>query len=88
MGSPAPNLVNKLEQLKLTIPVNNQYFHYKNPDQSYTVISHGIIEATLEPAVIYQADYDTKLTWIRPVSVFLEEVEWQGEKVSRFTRID
>lgn len=75
-----------LEKLKTQIPIGTRYYYYKNPNQSYTIISHGIIEATEEPAVIYQADYDTKIIWIRPASVFLEEVEWQGKKVSRFTR--
>ncbi len=77
-----------LEKLKTQIPIGARYFHYKNPNQFYTIVSHGIIEATEEPAIIYQAEYDDQTTWIRPVSVFLEEVEWQGKKVQRFTRIN
>lgn len=73
-----------LEQLKTQIPVGAHYYHYKNPNQFYTVVSHGIIEATEEPAIIYQAEYDMKIIWIRPASVFLQEVEWEGKKVPRF----
>lgn len=80
-------LENILETLKNQIPVSAQYFHYKNPSQSYTIISHGIIEATEEPAVVYQAEYGDKTTWIRPASIFLEKVEYEGKKVPRFTRI-
>ncbi len=87
MGSTTPEFVAKLEQIKQTIPVGSRYYHYKNPNRFYTVTGLGIIEATGEPAIIYQAEYDLKNTWIRPASVFLEEVEWEGKKVSRFTRI-
>ncbi len=76
-----------LEKLKTQIPLGARYFHYKNPNQFYTIISHGIIEATEEPGIIYRAEYDTQIIWIRPASVFLEEVEWEGKKVPRFTRI-
>lgn len=77
-----------LEKLKTQIPVGSRYFHYKNPNQFYTIISHGIIEATGEPGIIYQAEYGDKTTWIRPASVFLEEVEWEDKKMPRFTRIN
>lgn len=76
-----------LEKLKTQVPIDSRYFHYKNPNQFYTIVSHGIIEATEEPAISYQAEYGDKIVWIRPVSVFLEEVEWEGKKVPRFTRI-
>ncbi len=76
-----------LKKLKTQVPVGARYFHYKNPNQFYTIIGNGIIEATEEPAIIYQTEYGDKTTWIRPAKVFLEEVEWEGKKVPRFTRI-
>lgn len=65
----------------------SRYYHYKNPNQFYTVVGNGVIEATGEPGIIYQAEYGDKTTWIRAAKIFLEEVEWEGKKVPRFTRI-
>ena len=76
-----------LEKLRTQIPIGSCYYHYKNPNQFYTIIGSGIIEATGEPAIVYQAEYGDKTTWIRPAKIFLEEIEWEGKKVPRFTRI-
>lgn len=78
---------NKLADLATRVPIGSRYYHYKNPNRFYTVVAHGIIEATEEPAVSYQADYDDKIIWIRPLSVFLEPIEWEGKTVARFTRL-
>ncbi len=83
----AAELALSLEKLKNQVPLGARYFHYKNPNQFYTVVAHGIIEATEELAISYQAEYDDKLVWIRPASVFLEEVEWEGKFTLRFTRV-
>lgn len=87
MGSDIPKFATELEHIKQIAPTGARYFHYKNPNQFYTIVSHGIIEATEEPAIIYQADYGDKTIWIRPAKVFLEEVEWDGKKVPRFIRL-
>ena len=63
------------------------YYHYRNPDQHYLVQGIGLDEATEEPLVIYQACYGDGLTWVRKVSVWNEEVEFNGKMVSRFTKI-
>lgn len=87
MSRANPEFVVELAHIKQTIPSCARYFHYKNPNQFYTIVSHGIIEATGEPAIVYQAEYGDKTTWIRAASIFLEEVEWEGKIVPRFTRI-
>lgn len=60
------------------------YLHYKQ--KTYKVLGLGTFEATGEPCVIYMALYGQNLTFIRPVSAWLEEVEWQGKTVKRFTK--
>ena len=87
MGSTTPEFAADLEEIKIKVPLEARYFHYKNPNQFYTIVSHGIIEATGEPAIVYQAEYGDRVVWIRPLSVFLEEVEWESKKIPRFTRV-
>lgn len=87
MKESTAEFVAALEELKNKVPLNSRYYHYKNPNQFYTVVAHGIIEATGEPAISYQAEYDDKIIWIRPLNVFLEELEFEGQKITRFTRI-
>lgn len=61
------------------------YKHFKT-GKEYRV--HGLAKhsETLEDLVVYEALYDNDLStfWVRPVSMFLEEVEWNGNKVPRF----
>ena len=87
MKESTPEFAVALEQLKNQIPLGARFYHYKNPNQFYTVVAHGILEATGEPAVSYQAEYGEKITWIRPLAVFLENVEWEGKTIPRFTRV-
>lgn len=43
---------------------------------------------TLEEMVVYRALYGDGELWVRPLKMFLEEVEVNGQKVSRFQFID
>ncbi len=66
------------------------YKHYKGGE--YEVVGVGRIEATMEECVIYKMLYDTEdfpegSLWVRPVTVFLEEVEVDGITVPRFQKI-
>ncbi len=64
-----------------------KYQHFKG--NYYQVIGIGHHSETLEPVVIYKALYETKefgkhALWVRPLSLFLEEVIVHGQKVPRF----
>lgn len=87
MGSTTPEFAAELDRLKAAAPLGARYRHYKYPDKSYRIVMHGFIEATGEPAIVYQSEKDQSV-WIRPAPVFLESVEWEGNHVPRFTRID
>lgn len=58
------------------------YKHYKNHD--YEVLGVVIHSENLEEYVLYKALYDEKLTWVRPLKMFIEKVEIEGKKVPRF----
>lgn len=85
-----------VEQLKLKqlltdiqrdITIGARYVHYKGADKIYEVTDIAFMEANNTPCVIYKALYGEQLTFIRPVSSWIESVEWQGTTVPRFTKL-
>lgn len=60
------------------------YRHYKG--NLYRVIGTAKHSETLEELVIYKAMYENEEggLWVRPKSMFLEEVEIDGQKIPRF----
>lgn len=58
------------------------YRHYKNKD--YKVLYTAVDTETKEEMVIYQAIYGGDKIWVRPKKIFLDEVEVNGQKKSRF----
>ena len=59
-----------------------KYKHYKG--KSYEVVGIAKHSETLEELVVYRALYGKNDLWVRPLKVFLEEVEVDGKKVPRF----
>lgn len=69
----------------MTIKIGGIYRHSKKGNL-YKVIGIAKHSETLEPMVVYEAQYDdaeSKL-WVRPAKMFEELVEVNGEKVPRF----
>ena len=62
------------------------YRHYKGKD--YKVIGIGMHTETEEKLVLYQSQYGNFDLWARPVSMWNEQVEYEGQILPRFTRID
>lgn len=67
-----------------------KYRHYKGHD--YEVVGTARHSETLELLVVYRALYDSEefgkdQLWIRPLAMFLETVEVDGKKISRFEYI-
>jgi len=69
------------EKLKL-----GKYKHYKGGE--YEVVGVASHSETLEKMVVYKALYGDYDVWVRPLSMFLEEVEVEGKKISRFSYIN
>ena len=62
-----------------------KYRHYKGGE--YEVIGVAKHTETLEDLVVYRALYDEGQIWVRPLHMFLEEVDIDGKKVSRFVPV-
>lgn len=62
-----------------------KYRHYKGNE--YEVIGIAKHSETLEELVVYRALYGNHDLWVRPFEMFVEEVEIDGKKISRFEYI-
>ncbi len=62
-----------------------KYQHYKGG--MYEVIGLAHHSETLEELVVYRALYDQGSLWVRPLKMFLEQVEVEGNFVPRFKYI-
>ena len=79
-------LSERLSKAAELVTVGARYMHYKQ--LSYKVLALALREDDNEPCVVYQAEYGDHVTWIRPVSKWIEEVEVDGKKLKRFTKIE
>ena len=62
------------------------YRHYKG--SLYEVIGIASHSETLEPMVVYRALYGEHNLWVRPASMWNEEVDVNGKKTRRFEPAD
>ncbi len=74
----------KLSKLAKSLKLG-RYEHYKG--NKYQILGVAIHSETLEELVIYKALYGEHLTWVRPLKMFLEDVEHNGKKQLRFKHI-
>lgn len=59
------------------------YQHYKGPQ--YRVLGVAKHSETEEELVVYRALYGAFGLWVRPLSMFIEQIEIDGVQQSRFT---
>ncbi len=59
-----------------------RYRHYKGKE--YTVIGVARHSETEEELVVYRKEYDDHGLWVRPLAMFVENVEVNGQMVPRF----
>jgi hypothetical protein len=59
-----------------------RYRHYKGKE--YTVIGVARHSETEEELVVYRKEYDDHGLWVRPVGMFVENVEVGGQTMPRF----
>ncbi len=63
-----------------------KYQHFKG--QYYQVIDTVTHSETGETLVLYKPLYGEQALWVRPLAMFKEVVEHQGNKVARFKLIE
>lgn len=59
-----------------------RYRHFKGGE--YRVIGIALHSETLEEMVVYEALYGEGGLWVRPASMWNEEIERDGKKFKRF----
>jgi len=59
-----------------------KYKHFKGNE--YEVLGVAKNSETMEELVVYRALYGNYDLWVRPLKMFLEEVEVEGKKIFRF----
>ncbi len=66
------------------VVIGGHYQHYKG--QKYIVKSLARHSETLEWLVVYECQYENPegKIWVRPLGMFLENVEIQGKVLARF----
>lgn len=81
--SAAPDGLGKGDELPPLPPIRlGRWRHYKGLD--YEVLGVVRHSETLEPMVLYRPLYNDSGTWVRPYAMFLETVEVDGRRQSRF----
>lgn len=61
------------------------YRHYKGGE--YEVLGVARHSETLEAQVVYRPLYNSSGLWVRPFAMFVEEIEFAGQRVARFARM-
>ena len=63
-----------------------KYQHFKgNFYQVIDIVTHSETQETL---VLYKPLYGEQALWVRPIEMFLEEIERDGEVFKRFTLVE
>lgn len=62
-----------------------RYRHFKGGE--YKVLCTALHSETMEPMVVYKALYGECGIWVRPLSMFKENVTREGKTFPRFTYI-
>ena len=86
---PLATLSEAIKVAATQVEIGGLYSHYKNPQKPYTVTGFVILESTDEVAVLYEVQEEgaPRITFARPLSGWLETVEWQGMVVPRFSKL-
>lgn len=80
-------LEQKLAEAGKRIEVGALYGHYKDRSQTYRVLMLAIMRYTLEPCVIYEAQYGKRLTYMRTIPEWFLPATLDGKQVERFQKI-
>lgn len=77
-------LQQEVTDAKTKVLIGARYSHYKDPQKIYEVMGFGFLESNDELYVIYKATYGDQITFLRPLTSWLDKVEIDGAVVNRF----
>ena len=69
-------------EVNMNLPKKGIYRHFKG--NRYELVDFAKHSETLETMVIYRALYDKMELWVRPLSMWEEEIEREGKRFKRF----
>jgi len=72
--------------MERSMPRSGRYRHYKGNE--YEVVGVARHSETMEEVVVYRALYGEGGLWVRPLAMFMEEVEVEGKRIPRFEYIN
>lgn len=75
-----------VSRMKNTDIETGRYRHYKGNE--YTVIGIARHSETEEELVVYRQEYGDRSLWVRPLRVFEETVNLNGDEVPRFRCVE
>jgi len=72
------------------VPIGSKFQHYKG--MRYVILSIGRHSESEDLHVVYQALYEDEefgdgAIWIRPLAMFLQNIQLEGKTIPRFIRI-
>ena len=70
----------------MNVKINRVYRHYKGG--IYRVLAIAKHTENLEDLVVYEALYDNHQIWCRPISMWNDNVEYNGMIIKRFQLIE
>lgn len=83
-------MMDRLRAAREQVKFGGTYRHYKahgSHGKVYQVQGFVIIESSGQVGVVYQAQYGERLTFMRPLKDWLEDVEVDGKQVPRFKEV-
>ena len=63
-----------------------KYRHFKGGE--YELLGIATHSETMEPMVVYRALYGEGGVWVRPASMWSEEIIRDGKRIRRFSRVE
>ena len=82
---PYEELERQIKDAKESIIPGSKWRHYKGGE--YTIKDIVVMEENQSLAVVYTSIAHPTVSFVRPLTVWDEQVEWEGQIVSRFASV-
>lgn len=82
---PYDQLIDMLASGREKVQPGSKWQHYKGNE--YIVEKIVLIEATNEVSVLYSSVAHPQVPYVRPITSWLQTVEWNGQELARFTPV-